>query len=217
MVVGMLVLLLLVLLALGAYRFFAGYPRPPVTLHALAPREYATIGAAALATYPRGGAIPPSGLDASVPLHVDRFVAAQRPGTRLLMRLLFVLSSTRACCSRPAVAAASGASPRSTTGSRSSTCAAGSAARCCRAGWCSWSLRAILTMGYFADPGVLRALGLAPRRVATPVCEADLLWPRIGELPATIRHRPGDVTQPAAAVPLGFAGALHPDYEERAS
>lgn len=217
MVVRMLVLLLLVVLALGAYRFLAGYPRPPLTLQALAPREYATVGAAALATYPRGGAIPPSGLDANVPLHVDRFVAAQRPGTRLLMRLLFVLVE-HASLLFPA---------RGRGGFRRFSALDDQQQIEYLHGWqrsallprrlVFVSLRAILTMGYFADPGVLRALGLAPRRVATPVCEADLLWPRIGEHPSTIRHRPGDVSQPAAAVPLGFAGALHPDYEERAS
>ncbi|MEW6270839.1 MAG: hypothetical protein AB1689_16270, partial [Thermodesulfobacteriota bacterium] len=84
---SVLVVLLLVL-AYGMVRFFAGYPRPPVALQALAPREFATITAAALASYPRGGAIEPSGLDAGIPLHVDRFVAAQPRSTRILMRLL---------------------------------------------------------------------------------------------------------------------------------
>src|SRR5690606_34594677 len=87
---AVLVILLLVL-AYGAFRFFVGYPRPPMPLQALSPREYATIRAAALASYPRGGAIEPSGLDAGIPLHVDRFVAAQPRSTRTLMRLLFVL------------------------------------------------------------------------------------------------------------------------------
>src|SRR5262249_16862494 len=77
--------------ALAAYRFAAGYARPPIALKALASREYATIAAASLASYPRGGAIEPSGLDAGIPAHVDRFVAAQASGTRFLMHLLFVL------------------------------------------------------------------------------------------------------------------------------
>jgi hypothetical protein len=215
MVVAMLLLVLLLLVGLGAYRFFAGYPRPPVTLCALAPREYATVGAAALATYPRGGAIVPSGLDAAVPLHVDRFVAAQRPGTRLLMRLLFVL-----------VEHASLVFPvRGRGGFRRFSALDGEQQVDYLRGWqrsrllprrlVFVSLRAILTMGYFADPAVLRALGLAPRRIATPVCDADLLWPPIGERPDAIRHRPGDVTPAAAAVPLGYDGPLHPDFEER--
>jgi len=84
-------LVLLLVLVYAGWRFFSGYPRPPIPLRALAAREYATIAAASLATYPRGGAIEPSGIDAGVPAHVDRFVAAQPPSTRLLMRLLFAL------------------------------------------------------------------------------------------------------------------------------
>ena len=77
------------------------------------------------------------------------------------------------------------------------------------------SLRAILTMGYFADPAVLRALGIAPRAFTTPVCEADLLWPRVGQPRSTIRHSAGDVTPPGTPVPLGYEGELHADFVPR--
>jgi hypothetical protein len=46
------------------------------------------------------------------------------------------------------------------------------------------SLRAILTMGYFAHPSVLRQLGLAPYAVRTPIRD-DLWYPRIGASRAT--------------------------------
>lgn len=211
--------LLLLLLALAAYaaaRFFAGYARPPVALTALAPREYATIAAAALASYPAGGAIPPSGLEAGIPAHVDRFVAAQPAGTRLLMRLLFVL-----------VEHASLVFPAPGRGGlrRFSALTEGQQV----AYLCGWqrsrllarrlvfvSLRAILTMGYFADPAVLRTLGLAPRAFPTPLCEADLLWPRVGAARSTIRHRREDLATPALAPPLGPEGPLHADFEVRA-
>ena len=42
------------------------------------------------------------------------------------------------------------------------------------------SLRAILTMGYFADEKVLGALGLTAQGIDSPRVEADLLWPAIG-------------------------------------
>ena len=75
-------------------------------------------------------------------------------------------------------------------------------------------LRAILTMGYFADPAVLRRLGLSPRAIATPVREADLLYPPVGASRAVIAYGPSDLTPPREAVPLGPDGPLHPDYAE---
>jgi len=78
------------------------------------------------------------------------------------------------------------------------------------------SLRAILTMGYFADPRVLRSLGLAPFDVKTPVCEADLLYPPVGEGPEAIRFRPEDVDWTGETRPLGPRGPVHPAYAEEA-
>lgn len=215
MVAWMWLLILLVLVVLAAHRFLAGYPRPPVALRALSAREHATIAAAALASYPRGGAIEPSGLDAQIPVHVDRFVAAQQPATRLLMRLLFVLVE-QATIVFPAPGYG---------GFRRFSALNGEQQVAYLVGWqrssllprrlVFVSLRAILTMGYFADPAVLRALGLAPRAIATPVIEADLLWPRVGEHPSTIRVQPADVTPPSPAVPLGTEGTIHTDYEAR--
>jgi hypothetical protein len=202
-------------LGYGAWRFLSGYPTPPIRCAALSAREYATVAAASLASYPRGGAIEPSGIDAGIPAHVDRFVAAQQPSTRLLMRLLFVLVE-HATLLFPAPG--SGGFRRFSALDESQQVAY----------LCGWqtsrllprrlvfvSLRAILTMGYFGDPVVLRTLGIAPRAMVTPVCEADLLWPRVGQSRSTIRLRPEDVTPLAAPEPLGPVGPLHPDFVER--
>ena len=48
------------------------------------------------------------------------------------------------------------------------------------------ALRAVLTMGYLAHPNAMRAVNLAPFDVDSPVCEADLLYPRIGAHPDEI-------------------------------
>ena len=77
------------------------------------------------------------------------------------------------------------------------------------------SLRSVITLAYLADPAVLRALNLAPKQVDTPVSEADLLWPRIGERPQQIRFTADDLTPPADPPPLAADGPLHPDYEAR--
>jgi hypothetical protein len=201
-------------LGYGAWRFLSGYPIPPIRCAALSAREYATVAAASLASYPRGGAIEPSGIDAGIPAHVDRFVAAQQPSTRLLMRLLFVLVE-HATLLFPAPGAGGFRRFSSLDESQQVAYLLGwQTSRLLPRRLVFVSLRAILTMGYFGDPAVLRALGIAPRAMATPVCEADLLWPRVGQARRTIRYRPEDVTPPAPPEPLGFAGPLHPDFVE---
>ncbi len=203
--------------AVGARRLLGGYAAAPIPLEALSRAEYATIAAAALATFPPGGAIPPSGLDAGVPAQVDRFVAAQQPATRRLMRLLFLLveQSTLvfSASGRGGTRRFSSLSPEQQVevldGWRRSSLFARRLV--------FTSLRAILTMGYFADPVVLRELGLAPRAIDTPIREADLLWPPIGASPGSLRLTRADLTPPAEVVPLGATGALHADYVARAA
>jgi hypothetical protein len=72
------------------------------------------------------------------------------------------------------------------------------------------SLRALLTNAYVADAGVLRGLGLTPFSIESPVVEADLLYPPIGQLPSAIRHRAP--TAPSAGVPLDLAAPRHPAF-----
>jgi hypothetical protein len=164
-------------------RFLVGYPRPPSTVRILAPREYATIAAAASATFPRGGSVPPSGLDADVAGHVDRFVGAQVGRSRWLMRLLFIL-----------VEHGTLAFPPGGSGRRRRFSALTPPQQVAYLeGWRTsglffrrlvfTSLRAILTMGYLAHPTVLRELGLSPRAIESPPCAADGLWPPISAAP----------------------------------
>jgi hypothetical protein len=209
----MLALAALAVVALGARRLIAGYPPAAFPARVLAPRELATIAAAAQATFPRGGAIPPSGLDAGIPAFVDRFVAAQQPATRTLMRLLFALVE-HATLLFPAPG---GPGRRR----RFSSLDAPQQVQVLD-GWRTsrlfprrlvfTSLRAILTMGYFADPAVLRQLGLAPRAIPRRVCEADLLWPRIGAPRSAIAYTTADLSPDTAIEALGPTGTLHPDF-----
>lgn len=193
-------------------RFAAGYPAPPVATRALSAREWATVAAAADATFPPGGDIPPSGTDAEVPLHVDRFVAAQQPSTRLLMRLLFVL-----------VEHATLLFPAGGAGGRRRFSSLTPAQRVeVLDGWRTsslyprrlvfQSLRAIIGMGYFADLEVMRLLGLLPRRIPRRACEADLLWGRIGEPSGSSPFTAADVSPRGAVEPLGPHGEPDIDY-----
>jgi len=199
-------------LAWAVRRFAWGYRRPPAALRCLTAREYATLAAAANATFPPGGAIVPSGTEAGVPQHTDRFVAAQQPATRILMRLLFVLIE-HATILFPGPGR-HGRRRFSSLGTEQQVAVLD--------GWrrsrlfprrlVFTSLRAILTMGYFADPAVLRQLGLAPRDIARRTCAADPLWPRIGETPTSVRSTIVDFSPSEPLPPLGVSGPLHPDF-----
>jgi choline dehydrogenase-like flavoprotein len=158
-------------LALGAalgwawVRVFAGHPSPGVTLRVLSRREVALLDAAGAATFPAGGAIPPSGAEAGIASYVDRWLASVNPRMRRLMRLLFFLVE-HATLFLPAPGRG---------GFRRFTSLRPEQQVAVLEGWrtSQWparrlvfhSLRAILTMGFFAHPPVLRQLGLEPRKV----------------------------------------------------
>jgi hypothetical protein len=193
-------------------RVFLGYADP--RRGALAPREVALVAAASEALFPAGGPIPESGLDADVPGFVARYVAAVPPRMRLLMRLLFLL-----------IEHATLVFPAPPPGGRRRFSSLSQAQRVASLdGWrrsplfprrlVFTSLRAMLSMGYFASPAVLRRLRLAPLDVETPVLQADLLYPPIGQPRSEIRWNGADLTPPSDGRPLDLAGPLHPAYRE---
>ncbi len=186
---------------------------PPVDLQALSRREYAFVEAVAESMFPQGGALEPSGRDAGVARYVDGFVASQPRRLRVLIHLLVFLCEYAALFF-----------PLSGSGFRPFTRLSPEARVRYLNSWrtSSWaprrlvftSLRAIVTLGYLADPVVLRALGLAPKAIESPVCEADLLWPRVGERGDQIPYRREDLTDPSAGRPLPLDAPLHPSYVE---
>ncbi len=205
-------LLLAFALAYGLIRVAAGYPRPPRAFGFLMRGEAAFLRAAAEATYPAAGAIPISGGDAKISEYVDRLLAASHPRIRLQMRMLFFLME-HATIILPAPGR--GGRRRFSSLDRDQQAAVLDA-------WAEspyWqrrlvfsSLRAILTMGYFAHPPLLRHLGVAPLAIDSPICEADLLYPRIGAMPATIAYTRDDLTPASAGTPLALDAPLDPRY-----
>lgn len=205
-------MLLGVALGYASVRVFAGYPEPPGSLRVLSRREVALLSAAAEAVFPPGGVIPVSGAEAGIPAYTDRWVALLPIRVRLLMRALFFLVE-HGTLFFPAPG------PRGFR--RFSSLSREQAARVLE-GWRTSrlfprrlvfaSLRAIVAMGFFAHPPVLRQLGLAPRAIPTPVCEADLLYPPIGRGPEAIPYTEADLDPPSAGVPLSPDAPLHPDY-----
>ena len=204
-------------LGYGLARVFAGYPPPPRPFKVLKRREVALLTAAANATFPAGGGVSPSGEEADIAGYTDRWLAVLHGRIRLLMRLLFFLME-HATLFFPA--------PGSRGRRRFSSLSSDQQVAVLE-GWRTSSLyprrmvfaslRAILTMGYFAHPPVLRQLRLAPLDLETPVCAADLLYPSIGRTPGTIRYGPDDVTPPSDGVPVDLDGPIHPRYAEGSS
>ena len=151
-------LLLAGLLVAAAVRSFAGYPRGGAPCRHLSRREVAFLNAAGDATFPRGGPIPASGSDADVAGYTDRWLAVSQPRIRVLMHLLFFLVE-HATLAFPAPGW--GGWRRFTSLSPEQRIAV-------LDGWrrsrffprrlVFTSLRAVLTMAWFAHPPVMRQL-----------------------------------------------------------
>jgi hypothetical protein len=205
----LLVAAVLVVVVWGLRRLFGGYEPRPRARH-LSAREWALIEAVCDAMFPPGGAIPPSGREAGVPDYVDGYVAAVPPLTGRLMRMLFLLVE-QATLIFPAPGSGgrrrfSDLTVEQRVASLESWRTSGFFPR----RLVFTSLRAILCMGYLADPAVLRALRLAPWDITPPVAEADLLYPPVGQPRSAIRHT--ETTPPSDGTPLEIGGPIHPDY-----
>lgn len=206
-------LVLGVLLVIACWRIFWGYPRPLYATRVLSRRECAFLEAAANATFPPGGSIPASGGDANVGAYTDRWMASVHPRMRRLMRMLFFLVE-HATIFFPAPSGWRGFRRFTALlpGQQSAVLESWATSRLRARRLVFQSLRAIVTMGYFAHPPVLRQLGLEPRAIETPVCPADLIYPPIGRSKDAIRHTA--VTPPSDGTPLDPAGPPHPRYAE---
>ncbi len=205
-------LLLLAALIWGIRRLFFGYGPAPENARLLTARETAVVAAAGDALFPRGGAIPPSGSQAGAAEWVDGYVASVPAMMRILMRLLFLLVE-QATLLFPAPGSG---------GRRRFSALSLEQQQAVLEGWRTsslfprrlvfTSLRAILCMAYLADPRVLDRLELSPWEIESPVVEADLLYPRIGQPRSSITRTEADLTPPGEARPLGAETPIHPDY-----
>lgn len=199
-----------VLLGLGWVRVFSGYPvdrRPRRPARVLSRRELATLDAVSLTLFPAGGAVPPSGTEAGVATYVDRLVAVSMPRQRMLMRALFFLVE-HGTLLFPAPGGLSGMRRFSalTPEQREAVIASWQRSRLFPRRLVFITLRALCTIAYFSDPEVLRSLRLAPFAIETPVCEADTLYPRIGESVSQVRYGPADLTVERDLRPLEIGG-----------
>ena len=158
-------------------RFFAGYEPAPAGIRALGAHEYATVRAVGLVTFPPGGAVEPGADEAGVPAYVDRYVAAQPPAQRTLMRLLFFLVEHATVFFPPAGPAGMRRFTRLDASRQAQYLDGWGRSRLFPRRLVFSSLRAIVTMGFLADPGVRSRLELEPIAVTRAPSPADDLWP----------------------------------------
>lgn len=202
-------------LVMAATRALAGYPEPARAYRVLTAGEAAFVAAAADAIFPAGGPCPPSGTQAGVPAYVDEYYARVPRSMRVLMRaLLFLMEHATLVFPAPGRL---GFRRFSALGTEQQVAVLDgwSRSRLFPRRLAFTSLRAILTMGYFGDPAVLRALGLAPLAIETPVRGADLLYPRVGRGPESIPYGPADRSAAEPERPLRPDDPVHPAYRER--
>lgn len=192
--------------------FRVGFGYPESRYQSLTRADAALIASAAEAMYPAGGAIPSSGVEADLPSYLDRFLVASVTRIRILVHLLLFLVE-HATLFFPAPG---------WDGRRRFSGLSADQRVAVLDGWSESSLfarrlvfttlRALLTMGYFAHPPVLRALNLAPFAIETPVVEADLLYPRIGQHPDSICLTRADLTPNGEVTPLRLDGPIRADF-----
>lgn len=197
-------------------RLLLGYGPGDRDLHQLSRHEQAFVRAAADTVFPSGGALALSGSEAGAVEHVDRFVASLPPRSRVLIRLLFFLLE-HATLFFPAPG---------WTGIRRFTALSPAQRVAVLDAWgrsplvarrnVFQSLRAVVTMAYFANAAVLRGMALAPLEMESPVIDADLLYPPIGRPKSAIRFVADDRQRAVSRAPLDPHGPLDPAYRETA-
>jgi len=198
----------------AVHRLAFGYPRPHRTFRHLRRAEAAFLSAVAEATFPEDGAVPLSGRDADLPGYVEHYFEVLHPGKRFQIHLLLTLFE-QATIFFPAPGR---------LGFRRFSSLSGGQQLAVLQGWAEsrfflrrvvfTALRAVLTLGYLGHPSAARHLRLAPLEFDSPVCEADLLYPPIGESRDRIAYASADLTPPSDGTPLDPEGPIHPAYRE---
>jgi hypothetical protein len=209
-------LLLALAVGYGAARVAFGYPRPKGRFMRLARSEVAFLAAASEASYPPGGEVEASGLEADIPAYVDRLLNVSHPRTRLQMRMLFLLFEHATLCFPAPGRGGFRRFSSLRTEQRIAVLKAWAGSRFWQRRLVFASLRAILTLGYFANPAVLHQLGLVPFSLESPICEADLLYPRIGAHPTSIPYSRDDLTDPSDGTPIPPDTAIDSRFAEGA-
>jgi hypothetical protein len=201
----LLVVAITVLTLVLVHRLFVGYPKPEASYDVLAARDVAFLRAAAESFFPADGRMAASGVDVDMPGFADRYVAALPRRQQLLIRALFLLFEQSTLLWPARGVGAFRRFSRLRPEQRERVLRGWSGSRLYLRRMLFSALKAVLVLGYVGHPAVLAELGLTPYEVETPVCEADLLFPAIGQSPESIGLGRDDLTAPSDGTPLAGA------------
>jgi len=208
-------LVALILIALGVRRFLLGYPRSRREYRQLRAHEIALLRAATDAMFPARGAIPVSGADVDAPRYVDTWFDLLHPTKRFQVRLLLLFfEQATLFVWAPAPRGWRRFSALSLQ-QRIEVLRAWHASRWFVGRLVFTAFRSVLGIAYLGHPATMRYLGVAPYDFESPVLDADVLYPPIGQGPEAVPYGPGDRTPPSDGIPIDLDGPIHPDYAER--
>lgn len=198
--------LFLALVVFLAIRLFWGYPKPKRSFQIIAPRDVAFLDAAAEVFFPPGEGMPLSGLEADLPGYADDYLAQLPIQKRRLILALFTLFEQG-----PLLWPARGVGAFRRFSSldpeqRVRVMQGWSESRLFLRRMAFSALKAVLILGYLGRPESLSSLGFSRWSFDSPVCEADLLYPKIGEGRNQIAYTREDLTEPSAGIPLREGG-----------
>lgn len=194
--------LFLALVGFIGFRLLWGYPKPNRGYQVLAPRDAAFLDAAAEVFFPAHAGMPLSGLEADLPGYADDYLAQLPVQKRRLILALFSLFEQG-----PLIWPARGVGAFR----RFSSLNLEQRVRVMH-GWAESrlflrrtafsALKAVLILGYLGRPESLASLGFSPWSFQSPVLEADLLYPPIGESREKVAYTRADLTEPSPGIPL---------------
>ncbi len=199
--------LVLLVIAVVCIRLFVGVPRPARPSRFVSNRELAFLDAAADTLLPAiddGLARP--GATAELADFVDRYVGALPPRQRTLIRLMLVFFEQSTLFFPARGPGGFRRFSKLSVEQRHRVLEAWASSRWAVRRSFFTALRAFVVMGVLGHEDNLRALGLAPWAVESPVIEADLLYPPIGEPSASIRLTEDDLAGVRDTRPLRDAG-----------
>jgi hypothetical protein len=214
---ALVVVVLFALLCFAIYqRGFAGYMPAPMGLAVLHRGEFAFIESVAEVFYPAGAGLPVCGIDAQLPLYIDRHLAALPRTQRFQIRALFAAMEHMTLVF-----------PGDEIAGRRRFSSLTAASRISILGRLAnhpnglfrlliTALRSVFVLGYLGHPANLHHLGLSPFEIEPAVSDAELIFPRIGGLVSSVSFELGDRTDPASLGPLDPHGQRHRAYSRAA-
>jgi len=196
---------LVILLGLGAfasYRLVWGYPKRSERFRVIAGRDAAFLDAAAEVFFPAGENLPLSGLEADLPGYADEYLAHLPTAKRRLILALFMLFEQGTLLWPARGVGAFRRFSAMPIEQRIRVIRGWEESRLSLRRMAFSALKAVLILGYLGRAESLAALGLGPWSFESPISEADLLYPPIGESPNRIPYTRADLTPPSSGIPL---------------